>query len=234
VAEPLIDVRGVRKNYGGLRPLRLAELSLAPGSRIAILGIDAPAAEILVNILTGATLPDEGEVRVFGRATSSISEADDWLTTLDRIGMVSPRAMLAEDFTVAQGIAMAFTLSLDPVPEAVAADVARLARDAGLAESDLGTRLAGATPLVKARCRLARALATTPSVLLLEHANALVPDAAAGFGREISALAKARRMAVIALTADEAFANAVADKVFTLDAATGQLKARGGWRRLFS
>jgi len=66
VAEPLIDARGVRKNYGGLRPLRLAELTLAPGDRIAILGIDAPSAEILVNILTGATLPDEGEVRVFG------------------------------------------------------------------------------------------------------------------------------------------------------------------------
>ena len=233
MAEPLLDVRGVSKHYGGLRPLRLAALAVGPGDRVAITGLDAPAAEILVNLLTGATLPDQGVVRVFGRETSGIANADDWLTTLDRIGMVSPRAMLAEDFTVAQGIAMAFTLSLDPVPEAVAADVARLARDAGLAESDLGTRLAGATPLVKARCRLARALATTPSVLLLEHANALVPDAAAGFGREISALAKARRMAVIALTADEAFAHAVAERVLALDAATGQLTARGGWRRWF-
>ena len=108
-----------------------------------------------------------------------------------------------------------------------------LARESSLAESDLETRLADATPLVKARCRLARALATSPAVLVLEHANALVPGGAAGFGREIAALAKGRGMAVIALTADEAFANAVADRVFTLDAATGQLKARGGWRRLF-
>ena len=233
MAEPLIDVRGVRKNYGGLRPLRIAALTVGPGDRIAILGIDAPSAEILVNILTGSTLPDEGEVHLFGRATASISDADDWLTTLDRIGMVSPRAMLAEDFTVAQGIAMAFTLSLDPIPETVAADVARLAREAGLADEDLGTRLADATPLVKARCRLARALATSPAVLVLEHANALVSDAAAGFGRDIAALAKGRGMAVIALTADEAFANAVADRVFNLEAATGQLKARGGWRRWF-
>jgi len=233
VADPIIDVRGVRKNYGGLRPLRLAALTVAPGDRLAILGIDAPAAEILVNILTGATLPDEGEVRVFGRATSSISEADDWLTTLDRIGMVSPRAMLAEDFTVAQGIAMAFTLSLDPIPNAIAADVTRLARDAGLGQAELAMRLSGAAPIVKARCRLARSLATTPAVLVLEHANALVPDGAAAFGREIAALAKARGMAVVALTADEAFANAVADKVLALDAATGRLEARGWWRRLF-
>jgi ABC-type transporter Mla maintaining outer membrane lipid asymmetry ATPase subunit MlaF len=234
VAEPLIEVRGVRKNYGGLRPLRLAALSVPPGDRVAILGIDAPSAEILVNILTGATLPDEGEVRLFGRATSSISEADDWLTTLDRIGMVSPRAMLAEDFTVAQGIAMAFTLSLDPIPEAVAADVRRLADEAGLGAQDLGARVSDASPIVKARCRLARALATTPAVLVLEHANALVPAGAAGFGRDIAALAKARGMAVIALTADEAFAHAAAERVLALDAATGQLQARGGWRRWFS
>lgn len=230
MADPIIDVRGVRKNYGGLRPLRLAALTVAPGDRLAILGIDAPAAEILVSLLTGASLPDEGEVRLFGRATAAISDAGDWMATLDRIGMVSPRAMLAEDFTVAQGIAMPFTLSLDPIPGAVASDVARLARDAGLAAGELGMRVSDAGPIVKARCRLARALATAPAVLVLEHANALVPDGAAAFGRDIAALAKARGMAVVALTADEAFAGAVADKVFALDAATGQLKARGGWR----
>ena len=233
MAEPLLDIRGVKKSYGGLRPLRLAALAVAPGSRVAILGVDAALAEILVNVITGATLPDEGEVRVFGRATSAISDANDWLSTLDRIGMVSPRAMLAEEFTVEQGIAMAFTLSLDPVPDAVAADVARLAREAGLGAADLETRLSDASPLLKARCRLARALATAPALLVLEHANALVADRAAVFGSEIAALARARGMAVLALTADEAFATAVADRVLALDAATGQLKPRSGWRRLF-
>ena len=230
MADPIIDVRGVRKNYGGLRPLRLAALAVAPGDRLAILGTDAPAAEILVNLLTGASLPDEGEVRLFGRSSSAIADADDWMATLDRVGMVSPRAILAEELTVAQGIAMAFTLSLDPIPGPVSADVARLARDAGLVPGELGVRISDAPPIVRARCRLARALATAPAVLVLEHANALVPDGAAAFGRDIAALARIRGMAVIALTADEAFANAVADRVFGLDAATGQLKARGGWR----
>ena len=233
MADPLIDFRGVRKDYGGLRPLRLAALAVGPAERVAVTGLDAPSAEVLVNILTGATLPDEGEVHIFGRATSSFSDADDWLATLDRIGMVSPRALLAEDLTVAQGIAMAFTLSLDPIPEAVAADVTRLARDAGLADADLGTRLSEAPATVKARCRLARALATAPAVLVLEHANALVTDEAETFGRDIAALAKTRGMAVLALTADETFASAVAESVFALDAATGRLKARGGWRRWF-
>jgi ABC-type lipoprotein export system ATPase subunit len=230
---PIIEAHGVSKNYGGLRPLRLAALTVQPGERVAITGIDGAAAEVLVNLLTGALLPDEGEVRLFGRATSAISDADDWLATLDRIGLLSPRALLADEFTGEQGIAMAFTLSLDPIPTEVAADAARLAREAGLGEADLHARLTGATPLVKARCRLARALATSPAVLVLEHANALVSEGADAWGREIAALARARGMALLALTADERFANAVAETVFALDAATGRLTPRGGWRRLF-
>ena len=233
MADPVIDARGVLKNYGGLRPLRLAALTVHPGDRTAITGLDAPAAEVLVNLLTGALLPDEGEVRLFGRATAVITDADDWLRTLDRIGLLSPRAMLADEFTVEQGIAMTFTLSLDPIPAAVAADAARLAREAGLGEADLHTRLAQATPLVKARCRLARALATSPALLVLEHANALVSAGADVWGREIAALARARGMALLALTADERFANAVAGAVFAHDAATGRLTPRGGWRRWF-
>jgi polar amino acid transport system ATP-binding protein len=229
--DALIEVRGLRKNYGGLRPLRLSALSVMPGERVAIVGLDAPAAEVLVNMLTGAMLPDEGDVQVLGRATSAIADADDWLSTLDRIGMVSARAILVNELTVAQSIAMAHTLSLDPIPDAVRAEVRRLGRDVGLSESDLGRRIADVAPLTKAQCRLARALALQPSVLLLEHANALVPTDAGRFGRVIAALAANRGLAVIALTADMAFARAVADRVLVLDGATGDLKQRSGWGR---
>jgi polar amino acid transport system ATP-binding protein len=229
--DAVIQVRGLRKNYGSLRPLRLSAFSVMPGERVAIVGVDAPAAEILINMLTGAMLPDEGDIQVFGRATSAIADADDWLSTLDRIGMVSPRAVLVDELTVVQSIAMAFTLSLDPIPDAVLADVRRLAREAGLSDSHLEQRIADVAPLSKAQCRLARALAQQPTVLLLEHANALVPTDPEGFGRAIAALANSRGLAVIALTADMAFARVVADRVLVLDGATGELRERSRWRR---
>jgi hypothetical protein len=72
VADPLIDVRGVRRATAAAWPLRLVALTIGRAS-----ASPSPASmrrrRTLVNILTGATLPDEGEVRVFGRATSSIS-----------------------------------------------------------------------------------------------------------------------------------------------------------------
>jgi ABC-type uncharacterized transport system ATPase subunit len=229
--DALIEVRGLRKSYGGLRPLRLNDLSVAAGERVAILGLDAAAAEVFVNILTGAALPDEGEVRIFGRATSAIKDAGDWLATLDRIGVVSPRAMLPEELTVAQNIAIALTLSLDPVPDAVMAHVERLAVEVGIPPSALGERVASVTPLVKVCCRLARALALKPDLLLLEHANALVQEDAGAFGRIAGVLAGAHGRALLALTADPDFARAAASRVLALEGATGEMTERGGWRR---
>jgi hypothetical protein len=44
----------------------------------------------------------------------------------------------------------------------------------------------------------------------------------------------ARRLAGLAITADEPFARAVADRVFSVSAATGELIDRTGWRRFVS
>ena len=67
------------KDYRGLRPLRIERLTLAAGEQVALLGFDQPAAEVFVNLITGATLPDPGEVRVLGRPTAAITDSADWL-----------------------------------------------------------------------------------------------------------------------------------------------------------
>ncbi|MDO8835689.1 MAG: hypothetical protein Q7V01_08830, partial [Vicinamibacterales bacterium] len=90
------------------------------------------------------------------------------------------------------------------------------------------------TPDVIARCHLARALAADPAVLVLEHANALTqPADAPAFGRDIARIADGRRLAVLAITADDLFARAVTPRVYDLDAATGRLTSRSGWRSWF-
>ena len=75
----LIHVAGVVKHYNALRPLRLRDWRCARGHSRGAPGFDKTAAEVLVNLLTGSSLPDEGEVRVFGRATSEIADSADWL-----------------------------------------------------------------------------------------------------------------------------------------------------------
>ena len=102
---PVLRLTNVRKSYSALRPLRINDLVVAPGDRVALSGLDAGAAEVFVNLVTGASVPDEGDVLVLGRSTAAITDGDEWLTWLDRFGIVSPRAVLLDAATLLQNLA---------------------------------------------------------------------------------------------------------------------------------
>ena len=55
----VLRLSGVIKDYRGLRPLRIAALSVAAGEHVALVGVDQVAAEVFINLVTGATLPAE-------------------------------------------------------------------------------------------------------------------------------------------------------------------------------
>jgi ABC-type polar amino acid transport system ATPase subunit len=85
---------------------------------------------------------------------------------------------------------------------------------------------------IRARVRVARALALDPAVLLVEHVSAGVPRGdVAALGASIRRVAERRGAAVIAATADLEFARAVARRVLTLDPATGTLSEPRRWLR---
>ena len=227
----VLEFAEVAKNYGGLRPLRVAHLRVEPGQRTAIIGFDRPGAEVFVNLATGATLPDTGTVTIFDRATSAITDGSDWLSTVDRVGIVSERAVLLEQLTVVQNLAMSFTLDIEPPPPAERVCAEALAQEIGVGEPHWTTPLAGLDPLAAMRVRLGRAVALDPAVVLLEHASAsLSREASAEFAASVRAVADRRKIAVIALTADESFARGIGATVLAHEPATGRLKESGrGW-----
>jgi ABC-type lipoprotein export system ATPase subunit len=231
VTASVLEFAEVAKNYGGLRPLRVARLRVEAGQRTAIIGFDRPGAEVFVNLATGATLPDTGTVTIFDRATSAITDSSDWLATVDRVGIVSERAVLLEQLTVVQNLAMPFTLDIEPPPPAERVRAETLAREVGVAESQWAMPLAGLDPLAAMRVRLGRAVALDPAVVLLEHASAsLSREASAEFAASVRAVAHGRQIAVIALTADESFARGIGATILAHEPATGRLKESGrGW-----
>jgi ABC-type sugar transport system ATPase subunit len=236
---PVLELVGVTKAYGGLRPLRLQALRLPRGGVVALAGLDAPAAEMLVNLVTGATLPETGEVRLFGRLTSAITEADDWLKTVDRFGIVSDRAVLLGELTAAQNLAMTRSLDIDPIPAEVYAEVERLATEVGLDRGVLDRKVVTLPPADRLRVRLGRAIALEPEIVLLEHPTAtLTAGDVQAFADVLVALAKARGLTVLAVTADAAFASAITRDAWKWNPADGSLAplAAGPWsyaKRLF-
>ncbi len=221
----VLEFAGASKEYRGLRPLRIADLRVASADRVAILGLDQASAEVFVNLATGATLPDAGDVSIFGRSTKAIDDSADWLATVDRFGIVSERAVLLEALTVIQNLAMPFTLEIEPPPAGVRARAEMLAREAGLPETSWNRPVAELGAAGWLRVRFGRAIALDPAILLLEHASARLPrEDVAALGGHIRAAAVRRGIALVAATGDEVFAKAVAERVLTLEPATGRLK----------
>ena len=223
----VLELTEVSKAYGGLRPLRVQQLTVGRAEQVAIVGFDQPSAEVFVNLVTGATLPDAGTVSLFGRSTLAIADSADWLAVVDRFGIVSARAVLLDALTVIQNLAMPFTLDIEPPADDIRERAARLAAEVGLAQRAWARPVGDLDAVSRARIRLARALALDPGVLLLEHASAgLGPESARAFAADVRAIAGHREAAVIAITADAAFAGAVAARVLTLEPATGRLAER--------
>jgi ABC-type transporter Mla maintaining outer membrane lipid asymmetry ATPase subunit MlaF len=230
----VLEIHGVVKDYRGLRPLRIQQFELRQGESVALLGFDRITAEVFVNLVTGASTPDAGDVRVFGQSTAEITDGDAWLASLDRFGILSERAVLLDQLTVEQNLAVPFSLELDPIPDSVRRDVVRLAAEVGLETRHLVTPVAAVTAASRLRVRLARAIALNPRVLVAEHPNAtLTADAVPGFAADYARVIAARRLAGVTLTADRTFAAAIAERVLTLQPATGEWKSAAGWRRWF-
>ncbi len=234
LGSPVIEIRNLIKSYGGLRPLRIKELAVGQGEVVSISGLDATAAEVFVNLVTGATLADEGDVILLGESTRTIETPDRWMALLDRVGVVTHRALLLDALTVAQNIALPLTFDLDPLPAPVREAVAGLGEEAGIDISHLDLQTGGLPPAVRLRTHLARALALSPAVLLLEHPTAVLPpEDAPEFGRLVSTVSQRRALAVVALSGDERFARGLGGLPLSWNGATGVMTSRGGRARWF-
>ena len=232
----LVELDNVIKPYGGLRPLRFRHLIVREGDRVGIAGVDQTTAEVFVNLVTGATVPEQGVVRVFGRATTDIADSTDWLATVDRFGIVSERVVLLEQYSLAQNIAMSLTLDLDPLSDAVRKDVAALGGEVGLSTDDLARSAQESGAALRQRARLARAIATGPSTLLVEHpAAGLTSEEVLRLAADLARVAEARRLAVIVLSASADLGRPFVERLLILNAASGELteERRGVLKRLF-
>lgn len=232
-APALVELTGVVKHYQALRPLRIADLRLGAGAIVSIDGLDAPAAEVLVSLITAAYRPDEGEVRLFGAATADITDYDGWLAMLDGVGLVTERAVLLDQCTVAQNLALPFTLEIEPIRDDVLPQVLALAREVGIAEPRLDTRVGGVDADTVQRVRVGRALALGPKLVVAEHPSAPLPRAVvAAFAKDLARVVAQRGATLLSLSADREFTRALGGIALTLDPRTGVLARPGLLARL--
>ena len=169
-APALLEARGVRRSFGGLRVLRGVDLSVRAGEAVVVAGPNGAGKTTLLRILAGLMRPESGEVHVLGRPLRG-----DGQDARRAIGFVSHQSLLYDDLTLAQNLT--FTARLYAL--ARPADAARAALEAaGLSSraDDSPRRLSrGLTQ----RASIARALLHQPRVLLLDEPFTALDAAAA-------------------------------------------------------
>src|SRR4029077_2786680 len=66
-ATPLLSAHGLVKRYGRVTALDHADFDLYPGEILAVIGDNGAGKSTLIKALTGAVIPDHGEIRLEGR-----------------------------------------------------------------------------------------------------------------------------------------------------------------------
>lgn len=191
-ASPLIlEVENLTKSYGKLLALDAVSLQVQAGSVTALLGMNGAGKTTLFQLLTGLFVADAGVIKVFGHDMARRPEA-----ALARLGIVFQQPALDLDLTARQNLA--FHARLHGMTRAAM----RLSVDAVLAQFGLtgqsgkpARELSGGT---RRKVELARALVTSPDLLLLdEPSSGLDTQARHALTRDVFQAARERGIAVL-------------------------------------
>ena len=69
---PAVELRDVRKSFGKTEIIRGAQLSVAPGERVAIIGPNGAGKSTLFNLISGRFGPTSGEIRLHGKRIDNL------------------------------------------------------------------------------------------------------------------------------------------------------------------
>lgn len=156
-----VDVRGVHKSFGDTDVLHDIDLSVEPGTSLALLGPSGCGKTTLLRLIAGLEHPDEGEVMV---GTQVMAGPSTWVPPEKRnVGMVFQDWALFPHLTVGKNVGY----GLDRA-ERKGTRINEALDMVGLADlvDRMPDTLSGGQ---QQRVALARAIAPRPSVLLLDE-----------------------------------------------------------------
>jgi ABC-type sugar transport system ATPase subunit len=171
---PLLRVVDVGKRYGAVQALAAANVSIAPGEVVGLIGANGAGKSTLVHILAGAIRPDEGHLEMDGQPIHFSSPID---------ALAAGVALDTQELNLIDQCSIAENLAYGDMPSrwglmdgrGLHARARRLLDRVGLEHVD-PRRMAGSLSPVEARLvSIARALAREPRLLILDEPSAALP-----------------------------------------------------------
>ncbi|MEU8132571.1 ABC transporter ATP-binding protein [Streptodolium elevatio] len=230
---PSLQARGLVRHFGGLRAVDGVDLAVPPGEVTAVIGPNGAGKSTLFHCLAGAQRPDEGRIRLGERDITRLADhrrARLGIARTFQVVSVFPSLTVADNLRVGaeNRTGASATARLLGLPDA-ARGRTRTAVEAAL-------ELVGLTELRDVRCgelptgtlrlvELGRALASRPSVLLLDEPASGLDDTETGRLRVLLRGLADDGLAVLLVEHDMELVFGVADSVHVM--AAGRIVASG-------
>lgn len=207
----LLDLETISKRYGPVTALDAVSLSVAPGSRTAVVGPSGSGKTTLLRIVAGFEFPDTGRLLFQGEP---MAEGRAGVPAHKRgIGIVSQDGALFPHLSIAENIAFGFERGAADRNERVA-DLMEMVELDGAMARRRPHELSGGQ---QQRVALARALGHRPRLMLLDEPfSALDTGLRENMRNAVLRVLKATGMTAILVTHDQAEALSFADQVAVL------------------
>ncbi|PLX42066.1 MAG: polar amino acid ABC transporter ATP-binding protein [Hyphomicrobiales bacterium] len=216
MTEPIVKIRGLKKNFGQLEVLKGIDMDIEPRQIFALIGASGSGKSTLLRTINQLEEVTEGEIWFDGELVNQKlphRQRERHLNQLrQNIGMVFQHFNLFPHLTALENVTLAPVL-LRRSSKAEAIEQAKILLDkVGLADRAdyYPSRLSGGQ---KQRVAIARALAMTPKLMLFDEVtSALDPELVGEVNRVMKELAQ-EHMTMIIVTHDLRFAEDVSDHV---------------------
>jgi branched-chain amino acid transport system ATP-binding protein len=227
----LLEIRGLTKRFGGLNAVDNVDLDVEPGEILSVIGPNGAGKTTLFNMVTGLYSPDEGSIRFDGHdlvglkpnqiCSLGISRTFQTVRLFTNMTVLE-NALVGQHSRTRSGVFGAVLR-----PPGTRAEERRAREQARSALSFFGSRLAGyredqpAFALSYAnrrRLEIARAMATSPKLILLDEPTAgMNPAETQEMTQLIGKLRDERGFTIVVIEHDMRLVKGVSDRVIVLD-----------------
>lgn len=239
MSDPMVEVHGVHKSYGGVEVLRGVNLTVARGEVTCLIGPSGSGKSTLLRCINHLEKHDAGELRVDGDLVGyeardgKLYERNDKQICAERsrIGMVFQRFNLFQHLTVMENITIGQVKVKGVEPDDARVRARELLARVGLdnKEKNYPSQLSGGQ---QQRVAIARALAMEPKLMLFDEPTSALDPELVGEVLDVMRDLALSGMTMIVVTHEMNFAREAANTLYFIDA--GVIEEWGNPREILS